>query len=1396
VIDKIRKCLRRWTCVFCKFGIGDEEDNNSKAVRDLPKTCLGKECGKKIRSKTDFLVCTGCRGQWHKQESCSGLTRDTVKQLDRLTWKCDGCQGIDANPKQGADTKNPIFFGKSATHRDKLTILQWNADGIRPKVQPLRDYLQEKEIDVFLIQETKLVTRNETPKFKGYTVVREDRVQRKGCENDHGGGLIIGVKKDIPYRVSRTDFAGQDDEVSEWMSIEIPTKGNQKLRLNNIYIPPVRTSCMTANANKKTDITTTRWMCTEYDCLFGDFNAHSEIWDDRMAETASGADSRGELIENWVASTNMISINDGSPTRTNRSARNDNDDDTTPDISFVHSSLMDKFSWKVENELGSDHKPIIITYEESIPKVNETPRYKWNFKKADWKTYQKTTEEEARSVKGGTIKKMEKALRSIILKAANKHIGKKKVTESSKPWLTQEIKDEIQKRNALRATIGNNRKEFVETGRKVSEMVKAEKEKQWREYVEQLDMKTNPKQVWSTIRGMDGRCPPRKENQALVVGDKALIADRDKAEAFAKTYRGFSKLKARKEDRAMRRLNRKFLKKRTTCHQESEREIEMEELNRVIRDAGLGKAAGEDDIPYELIKNLGPIARGLILKIFNKIWAGNELPQAWIMAIIKPLLKDGKDPELTSSYRPISLTSCLGKLLEKIIADRLTFILESRGILSDNQAGFRQGRCTTDQILRLTQSATDQIHCCKGQNATLVTFFDYEKAYDKVWRDGLIYKMNGLGLPWKFTRYTRNFLSSRVTTVEVNNKKCKKFLLKEGLPQGSAISPLLFLVFINDIDAELSNDTLASLFADDTAIASSGGELEEITPRMQEEINKIVTWADTWKMSINTSKTKTLTISTSRNDTSAVLQLQANGKPIDQVTDYPFLGLVTDNGLRFTGHVDKIVRKGRKRVNILKCMASKDWGNALETQRTLYIQYVRSCMEYTSSAYAPWLPPTSIDRLEKVQNAAMRAIAGLAATCPIQFLRLETNLEPLQLRLEKSDVILWDRYRRLPDEDQRKKMILKDIPARSNLKTRHGWRIKTKMRALEFDVPVATESPMIPPWLTFPNLSIQSTPLEKKKDDYQPEELRTIALAKIDSIEAHIAIYTDGSTDGNQERGGAGIFIETASGEELLRQSAPAGMYCSSFGGECVALLLALEWVECMEKTWHHDHNIIICTDSKSLTDALDSGNWKDPDHWMRRIKHTLSNIISHITLLWIPSHVDIAGNEVADELANSGRDMDQSGVHVSQKIIKARIKRQKWTVTRPDAKLIYGDRLSPKMDVEKTWPRHVRSLFGRLRTGHAQQLRSYLHFIQAADDDLCEEGCEKTDTNVHALCECSATAAARQRHWDGEVVISMMVTHPEVARKILRSRFKGLFLPREIDKNTECSTASVGGCQ
>ena len=101
--------------------------------------------------------------------------------------------------------------------------------------------------------------------------------------------------------------------------------------------------------------------------------------------------------------------------------------------------------------------------------------------------------------------------------------------------------------------------------------------------------------------------------------------------------------------------------------EESEQDITIEELNRVINEAGNNKAAGNDNIPYELIKNLGPKARSMILHIFNKCWSGEPIPRQWLTANIKTLLKEGKDPKDTTSYRPISLTSCLGKLLEKVI---------------------------------------------------------------------------------------------------------------------------------------------------------------------------------------------------------------------------------------------------------------------------------------------------------------------------------------------------------------------------------------------------------------------------------------------------------------------------------------------------------------------------------------------------------------------------------------------------------------------------------------------------------------------------------------------------------------------------------------------------------
>ena len=211
---------------------------------------------------------------------------------------------------------------------------------------------------------------------------------------------------------------------------------------------------------------------------------------------------------------------------------------------------------------------------------------------------------------------------------------------------------------------------------------------------------------------------PRKDNEVLVVNDKAYVGDKAKAQQFAKVYKKESLLREKNQkvsirDKILKRENRKFLNNEPTEKQEYEEEIVWQELERVIGDSSTNKAAGDDNIPYDIIRKLGPKAKEFILCLYNKVWMGEQIPQRWRTAVIKPLLKEGKDPKSPGSFRPIALTSCLGKLLEKIVADRMSSYLEEHGLLNENQAGFRKERCTTDQIHKLVQMASDKLHSAK-----------------------------------------------------------------------------------------------------------------------------------------------------------------------------------------------------------------------------------------------------------------------------------------------------------------------------------------------------------------------------------------------------------------------------------------------------------------------------------------------------------------------------------------------------------------------------------------------------------------------------------------------------------------------------------------------------------
>jgi len=398
------------------------------------------------------------------------MTTKQVANLNRDTWKCDGCLGVWAEDSPKPDTATPAFKTNSKCFADNLLILQWNADAITAKIQHLRDYIMEKKVDVFLIQETKLVKKDKTPTFPGYTVLRKDRRQLRGKENNRGGGLLVGVREQIPFREATLDLRGEEDEITESITIEIPRNGAQKLRLTNVYIPPIRNTASETARQRKSVVTMSKWPCKQFDCILGDFNAHASTWN----EECSDSDARGQDIDEWMASATMQPLND--PKMATRNSRHDNNKDSSPDISMVHSSLADKFSfWKPENDLDSDHKPILMLFnEQTIPEIETKAVYKWNFKGADWAAFTAEVDSNIPSSfhRKTNAHKLEKRLRNIITKAANAHVKKKKVTNKTKPGLTTEIKEAIKERNKLRKTRAANRREWVEACHKVKDMTR------------------------------------------------------------------------------------------------------------------------------------------------------------------------------------------------------------------------------------------------------------------------------------------------------------------------------------------------------------------------------------------------------------------------------------------------------------------------------------------------------------------------------------------------------------------------------------------------------------------------------------------------------------------------------------------------------------------------------------------------------------------------------------------------------------------------------------------------------------------------------------------------------------------------------------------------------------
>ena len=428
----------------------------------------------------------------------------------------------------------------------------------------------------------------------------------------------------------------------------------------------------------------------------------------------------------------------------------------------------------------------------------------------------------------------------------------------------------------------------------------------------------------------------------------------------------------------------------------------------------LSTATGQDKVAYRMLKHLPRSGMDFLLHIFNLSWSSHSFPSIWKTSSIIPIHKMGKPLDSPAFFRSISLTSCVSKLFERIILSRLLFFLESNSIFSPRQAGFRPGRSTLDQILCLSQSISDRFNKPIPGSRTIFSTINFSKAFDSVWHPALFHKLISAGLLRCFDRWTQSFLSDRHACVVFQNHKSCSFQVRRGVPQGSVLDPVLFSLFINDLPASLPSYVSCSLYADDLAIWSSSPSVPTAVEATQGALFRLARWSEYWCLPLNPSKCEAFFFTVDPHQANLQPNLLLLGTRLRFNPTPTFLGVTFDRTHSFSKHVSSLKANFFPRLKALRCVSASSWGPSKESLSVLYKSFLRPVLTYASPGWFPFLNATNITKLERLHQAASRAIPGCLSSSPISLLLSEAPLFPLRVTLTHFTLSFYELALRLP----------------------------------------------------------------------------------------------------------------------------------------------------------------------------------------------------------------------------------------------------------------------------------------------------------------------------------------------------------------------------------------------
>ena len=393
-----------------------------------------------------------------------------------------------------------------------------------------------------------------------------------------------------------------------------------------------------------------------------------------------------------------------------------------------------------------------------------------------------------------------------------------------------------------------------------------------------------------------------------------------------------------------------------------------EKVATIILQLNSNKAHGCDKISISMLKICAYAVSKPLHLIFDKCLTDGVFPTAWKYANVQPVHK--KDSrQIKTNYRPISLLPICGKILEKIVFDELYSYLSQNSLITVDQSGFRPGDSTINQLISITSTIFDAF---EDYDETRALFLDISKAFDKVWHDGLAYKLQCNGITGPLLSFFQSYIHDRHQRVVLNGIHSEWMTLKAGVPQGSVLGPLLFLIYINDLTADIESNM--KLFADDSSLFYRVSNIATTHNILENDLLKITSWAIQWKMVFNPDITKQaveVVFSAKKNEDVHPL-LNFNGIPVARKSFTKHLGLFLDESLSFHKHIKEKVSKAMNGISILKFLSKFVSKQILNLS---YKLYVRPHLDYGDVIYHNQRAE-SMELLEYVQYKAALIVSG------------------------------------------------------------------------------------------------------------------------------------------------------------------------------------------------------------------------------------------------------------------------------------------------------------------------------------------------------------------------------------------------------------------------------------